>query len=91
MNLYRKILIRGSDGRLHLPALMSPEYGVAKDNNYNLALLRWACQTLLDLNRRYQLHDPLATEWEAKLSLPKRQGWTIDVKTGETTLMAQKP
>ncbi|MCY3017522.1 MAG: discoidin domain-containing protein [Planctomycetota bacterium] len=64
VNLYLKLLVKGDDGKLHLPTMHSPEYGDAKDNNYNLALLRWGCQTLLDLNRRYKLNDALVPEWE---------------------------
>ena len=53
INLYLHLLKKGDDGKLHLPVLHSPEYGNAADNNYNLALLRWGCQTLIDLNQRY--------------------------------------
>jgi hypothetical protein len=67
INLYLQILERGDDGKLHLPKLHSPEYGEDADNNYNLSLLRWGCQTLLKLNERYQLHDPLARTWQKTL------------------------
>jgi len=63
VNLYLHLLQPGADGKLHLPKMHSPEYGTAADNNYNLSLLRWGCQTLLALNERYQLHDPQAAEW----------------------------
>ena len=64
VNLYLKLLKKGDDGKLHLPVLHSPEYGNAADSNYNLGLLRWGCQTLIDLNHRYQLNDPMAPVWE---------------------------
>ncbi|MEI6604844.1 MAG: glycoside hydrolase family 95-like protein [Verrucomicrobiota bacterium] len=64
VNLYLKILKPGEDEKLHLPVLMSPEYGLAADNNYNLGLLRWGCQTLIDLNQRYQLNDSMVPIWE---------------------------
>jgi len=64
VHLYLKILKKGDDGKLHLPVLMSPEYGNAADNNYNLGLLRWGCRTLLDLSHRYQLDDPMVPTWE---------------------------
>ena len=67
INLYLKILKKGDDGKLHLPKLHSPEYGDDVDNNYNLALLRWGCQTLIDLNKRYGLKDPLVPTWEQTL------------------------
>jgi hypothetical protein len=68
VNLYMKILKKGPDGKLHLPSLMSPEYGMAEDNNFNLALVRWGCQTLLALNKRYNLHDPQVANWEETLA-----------------------
>jgi alpha-L-fucosidase 2 len=41
----------GPDGRLHFPVDVSPEYpDRAPDTNYNVALLRWALQTLLAAN-----------------------------------------
>ena len=64
INLYLHLLQKGADGKLHLPTLHSPEYGNAKDNNYNLALLRWECATLIELNRRYKLKDSQLPEWE---------------------------
>ncbi|MEI6654371.1 MAG: glycoside hydrolase family 95-like protein [Verrucomicrobiota bacterium] len=67
INLYLKILKQGADNKLHLPVLHSPEYGNDADNNYNLALLRWGCQTLIELNRRYQLNDPLTATWQETL------------------------
>lgn len=66
VNLYRHLLQVGKDGKLHLPVLHSPEYNKEgdSDNNYNLSILQWACQTLLYLNERYHFNDPLATEWK---------------------------
>ena len=55
------------EGKLHLPKLHSPEYGDDADNNYNLSLLRWGCQTLIDLNQRYPLNDPLVPTWRKTL------------------------
>ncbi len=66
-NVYLSLLKQGADGKLHLPVLHSPEYGNAADNNYNLALLRWACQTLLELDARYAFRDPLAPKWRETL------------------------
>ncbi|MEY8610834.1 glycoside hydrolase family 95-like protein [Parabacteroides segnis] len=66
VNLYRHLLQEGEDGKLHLPVLHSPEYSMEGDcdNNYNLSVLQWACQTLLFLNERYEFNDSLATEWK---------------------------
>jgi len=68
INLYLKILKKGDDGQLHLPKLHSPEYGDDADNNYNLSLLRWGCQTLIQLNQRYDLKDPLVPTWKQTLN-----------------------
>jgi hypothetical protein len=67
VNLYLKLLQKGEDGKLHLPKMHSPEYGNDEDNNYNLSLLRWACETLLYLNSRYQFNDPMSADWERVL------------------------
>ena len=65
INYYRHFLATGEDGRLHLPKTGSPEYGQsAADCNYDLSLIRWGCQTLLWINDRLQLNDPLAPEWK---------------------------
>jgi hypothetical protein len=43
----------GSDGKLHLPEAVSPEFPkTAPDTNYDLSLLRWGLQTLIDLHDR---------------------------------------
>ncbi|MCX6908120.1 MAG: hypothetical protein NTY01_08760, partial [Verrucomicrobia bacterium] len=68
VNLYLRLLKKGDDGQLHLPVLHSPEYGNDADNNYNLSLLRWACQTLISLNARYKLNDPLLPKWRETLA-----------------------
>ena len=68
VNLYLHLLEKGDDGKLHLPAMHSPEYGHDSDNNYNLSLLRWACQTLLALDARYAFNDPLAPRWREVLA-----------------------
>jgi len=67
INVYLRLLKPGADGKLHLPVMHSPEYGEAADNNYNLSLLRWGCQTLLELNARYRFNDPLASRWREVL------------------------
>ena len=67
VNLYLRLLKKGDDQKLHLPVLFSPEYGRDTDTNYNLALLRWGCQTLIDLNQRYRLNDPLVPTWQNTL------------------------
>jgi alpha-L-fucosidase 2 len=69
INLYLHLLRPGEDGKLHLPRMHSPEYSRegAADNNYNLALLRWGCTTLLYLNKRYGFNDSQRSEWQRVL------------------------
>ncbi|MCX6936295.1 MAG: Tat pathway signal sequence domain protein [Verrucomicrobia bacterium] len=67
INVYLSLLKKGDDGRLHLPVLHSPEYGNSADNNYNLGLLRWGLKTLMELNERYQLNEPLMGKWRETL------------------------
>jgi hypothetical protein len=68
VNYYRHLLVTGDDGKLHLPPTYSPEYGTAPDCNYDLALLRWGCQTLLNEHERLKLDDPLLPEWKKILA-----------------------
>ncbi|SEG72753.1 hypothetical protein SAMN05216223_10934 [Actinacidiphila yanglinensis] len=64
INYYLHFLEPGSDGRLHLPTTFSPEYGVnTPDTNYDLALIRWGCTTLLESARILGVDDPLAPRW----------------------------
>lgn len=69
VNLFLHLIAPGDDGKLHLPLLESPEYNRDgdKDANYQLALLRWGCATLLELDARYGFNDPQRPEWERVL------------------------
>jgi alpha-L-fucosidase 2 len=68
INYYLHFLTPGEDGKLHLGPTFSPEYGVlAPDCNYDLSLIRWGCQTLLDSARRLRVTDPLAPRWQQVL------------------------
>ena len=64
VNYYRHLLEKGADGKLHLPPTYSPEYGVAPDCNFDLALLHWGCATLVSECERLKLDDPLLPEWK---------------------------
>ena len=68
VNVFLHLMEEGDDGKLHLPTLHSPEYGDARDTNYNLALFRWACTTLLHLAARYGFAEPLAPRWQDVLA-----------------------
>jgi hypothetical protein len=67
MNYYLHFLQKGADGKLHLPATYSPEYGSAPDCNFDLALVRWECQALLESCERLKIEDPLRAKWRETL------------------------
>jgi hypothetical protein len=64
INFYLHMLKKGPDGKYHLPVTYSPEYGFSKDLNYDLSLLRWGCQTLVQECTRLAIDDPLMSKWE---------------------------
>lgn len=64
INYYLHFLYKGEDGKWHLPATYSPEYDSAEDCNFDLALLRWGCQTLLESSDRLNIKDPLSEMWK---------------------------
>lgn len=68
MNYYLRFLQKGDDGRVHLPGTYSPEYSTAPDCNFDLALIRWGCQTLLDSATRLKIDDPLRAKWQETLA-----------------------
>jgi hypothetical protein len=63
VNYYLHFLSTGSDGRLHIPATYQPETSYVADGPYDSTMLRWGCQTLLDLAARLGISDPLAPRW----------------------------
>lgn len=63
VNYYLHFAKEGADGRIHLPETYSPEYGSSPDCNYDLALFKWGCRTLLWIDARLKLNDPLAPKW----------------------------
>ena len=67
VNFYLHFLTEGADGRLHLPETFSPEYKIAKDCNYDLALLSWGCRTLLTATERLGIDDELRPRWREVL------------------------
>ncbi|MFI1868375.1 glycosyl hydrolase family 95 catalytic domain-containing protein [Streptomyces jumonjinensis] len=77
-NYYLHFLFPGSDGKLHLPRTFSPEYGSAPDCTYDLALLRWSCETLLETVRLLKRSDPLESAWREVLA--KLTGYAVDEK-----------
>ncbi|MEU0881014.1 Tat pathway signal sequence domain protein [Lentzea sp. NPDC005914] len=69
INYYFHFLTKGSDGKWHLPITFSPEYGVnAPDTNYDLALIRWGCRTLIESAKSLRVNDPLIPKWQDTLA-----------------------
>ncbi|MFC5218178.1 glycosyl hydrolase family 95 catalytic domain-containing protein [Streptomyces coerulescens] len=70
INYYLHFLTPGSDGRLHLPSTLSPEYPVVppQDTNYDLALIRWGCRTLIESAELLGVDDELRPRWQEVLA-----------------------
>lgn len=70
ISYYLHFLTPGSDGRLHLPSTLSPEYPVVppQDTNYDLALIRWGCQTLIESAQLLGIDDALKPRWQEVLA-----------------------
>ena len=64
VNYYRHFFIEGKDGRWHLPLTHSPEYGNALDCNYDLSLIRWGCQTLIELAHKLRKDEDMIPVWK---------------------------
>jgi hypothetical protein len=54
----------GEDGKMHLPPTCSPESGAWGDCNFDLALFKWGCLTLLKASKRLGIDDPLIPRWK---------------------------
>ena len=67
-NYYLHFLQEGADGKLHLPETYSPEYASGPDCNFDLALLRWGCRTLVDICEQHKIDDPLLPRWREILA-----------------------
>ncbi|OCT15472.1 hypothetical protein A8709_15460 [Paenibacillus pectinilyticus] len=70
---YLHILEGDEEGKLHLPATISPEYGsfmrtTVQDCHYDLALLRWGCKTLLHICERHHIEDSHIESWKDVLA-----------------------
>lgn len=63
INLYLHLAAEGADGKLRLPPTYSPETGVFADCNFDLALFKWGCHTLLKAGARLRIDDPLVPRW----------------------------
>jgi len=72
INYYLHLLQKGDDGKLHISDGFSPEYpdqpAPNPDCNIDLALLRWGCQTLLDICHQFSIDDPQIPQWKYTLA-----------------------
>lgn len=68
INHYLAYLKKGDDGHYHLIPTLSPELAVVPDCNYDLALLRWGCTTLVATCERLKIDDPLLPRWRDVLA-----------------------
>ncbi|GHE08312.1 hypothetical protein GCM10010339_56210 [Streptomyces alanosinicus] len=66
LSAYLHFLTPGSDGKLHLPSTLSPEYPVVppRDTTHDLALIRWGCQTLVESAELLGIDDALTPRWQ---------------------------
>jgi len=66
LNYLQENPVKSDDGKIHIKSSWSPEYpgGHGQDINFTIALLRWSCQTLVSLNREFNLNDPLLPKWQ---------------------------
>ena len=69
INQYLYHLEEDEHGTLHLKTTFAPEYfyaneGLTRDAHIDLALLKWGCQTLLQVCKRLKIDDPLIPRWQ---------------------------
>lgn len=63
-NFYMHYVSIGKDGKYHLPPTYSPEFDTGRDTNYDLSLLKWATQTLVEISSALNLNDINLEKWE---------------------------
>ncbi|MBK1855497.1 hypothetical protein JO972_11050 [Verrucomicrobiaceae bacterium 5K15] len=86
LNYLRENPVKADDGKIHIKKSWSPEYpgGRGQDINFTIGLLRWACRTLIDIDKEHQLNDPLASKWQHVLD------HLVDFQTDENGLRIGK-
>lgn len=86
VNIFFRIRITNPDGTCSLPSTASPEYGegelgeIGTNSNYDLANLRWGLSTLISIDEKYGLNDPMLPKWKDFLANLPAFGY--DEKTG---------
>ena len=69
--VYETKMIRNADNKIELTAMGSPEYGGFKafpNTNYNLALVRWVLNTLINTSETHDLNTNEVKKWKALLA-----------------------
>lgn len=66
-NRYLEQLHEDTDGHYHLTTYDPHRKDSVTDNNFDLSMLRWGCQTMLSMSRRLQIEDPQITLWQRVL------------------------
>ncbi|MEO9571679.1 MAG: glycoside hydrolase family 95-like protein, partial [Polaribacter sp.] len=86
LNYIKDNPVDAEDGKIHIKYSWSPEYkpGRGQDINFTLALIRWSCQTLIDIDEKHQINDPLKKEWQHLLDN------LVDFQIDENGLMVGK-
>lgn len=64
INFYMHYVFIGEDGKYHLPSTNSPEFSSGPDTNYDLSLLKWSCQTLVEICAKFNITDPNLKKWK---------------------------
>jgi hypothetical protein len=64
INYYLHFIERKENGELHLQYTYSPEYGISRDTNFDLALLKWGCNALIESCERLGIKDALLPVWK---------------------------
>ena len=71
--LYRQVLEKGEDGKLHLPICQSPEYNEMtpgawqKDSSHDRALIQFLCESLIEADDILGQVDPLHCQYKEML------------------------
>jgi len=64
VNTYLHQIQKDHQGVYHIPEGHSPEAFSGTDTNYDLASLRWGCETLLRITKRLAIEDDKADRWK---------------------------
>ncbi|WP_131453961.1 glycosyl hydrolase family 95 catalytic domain-containing protein [Neotamlana sedimentorum] len=66
LNYIKDNPVDATDGKIHIKNSWSPEYpgGRGQDINFTIALIKWSTSTLLSIDDKYHVNDPLKKEWQ---------------------------